>query len=353
MRYQVCCFYSASIGILNLTGNSQEYRFLQLNLNRVNLICLPDVNYDTEMVNVLCSSSLENAILIACIAIIIWLFVSYSRARRALQWWERRRAFQLYCETERIRNGLLQESLAMRRSIELLLGDSCEISLQSVRDWLTGIEKFHHSLGQLSDRLSPPYVEESLPLAIQYLLELWQTYNPKLNIQMELPRDWPDESPECSRVILIALDELLRITLSEVATSHLGNNTDTENRLRAFQQCETDKIGMLPSNVLTELSIHVSLKKQEKFGEIEVQISYPNESTLVSPSSLKDLDYLKEAFHFFTRGQCFYKRKDLTVVWYFRWRSPRHPLPKLTVDCEGFNYESKITKASQAENSRG
>lgn len=307
----------------------------------------------SEMLNVLCYSSLESAVLIACIAILVWWFVSYSRAQRALRWWERRRGFQLYCETERIRNGLLQESLAMRRSIELLLGDSCEISVESVRDWLTGIEKFHHSLGQLSDRLSPPYVEESLPLAIQYLLELWQTYNPKLNIQMELPGDWPDEPPECSRVILIALDELLRITLSEVGTSQWGNDTHTSGTLRAFQQCETQKIGMLPSDVLTDLSIHVSLEKQVRFGEIKVQLSYPNESTFVSPSHLKDLDYLKEAFHFLTRGQCFYKRKELTVAWYFRWRSPQHPLPKLTVDCEGFDYESKITKASQAENSRG
>jgi len=305
------------------------------------------------MVNVLCSSSLESAVLLACIAILIWLFVSYFRAQRALRWWERRRGFQLYCETERIRNGLLQESLAMRRSIELLLGDSCQISLQSVRDWLKGIETFHNSLGQLSDRLSPPYVEESLPLAIQYLLELWQTYNPKLNIQIELPGDWRDESPECSRVILIALDELLRITLSEVGTFELANDTDTPSTQKAFRQCETEKIGMLPLGILTELSIHVSLEKQGKFGEIKVQISYPNQSTFVSPSHLKDLDYLKEAFHFLTRGQCFYKRKELTVAWYFRWRSPQHQLPKLTIDCEGFDYESKITTASQAENSRG
>ncbi len=308
---------------------------------------------DTKMVDVSYLIVLESVVLSAGAAICVGIFLSYSRARRALRWWERRRGFQLYCETERIRNGLLQESLAMRRSLELWLGDTHEISLEHVRGWLKGIEKFHHSLGQLSDRLSPPFVEESLPLAIQYLLELWQTYNPHLNIQMELPGDWQDESPECSRVILIALDELLRITLSQGGTSRWSNDTDTKGVLRGFQQCQTEKIGMLPSEVFTQLSIHVSLQKQGKFSDIRVQLSYPHESTVVCPSSLKDLDYLKEAFHFVTGGQCFYKRKELMVTWHFRWRSPQSQLPKLTLDCDGFEYESKITKASQVKNSRG
>lgn len=57
------------------------------------------------MVNVSYFIVLESVVSIAGVLICVGLFLSYSRARRALRWWERRRGFQLYCETERIRNG--------------------------------------------------------------------------------------------------------------------------------------------------------------------------------------------------------------------------------------------------------
>lgn len=217
---------------------------------------------------------------------LLWLLASYLRAQQALQWWSQRQSMQLFREAEKIRDGLLQESFTMRRSLELSLIDDVELSTKTSEDWLKKIQGFHYSLDQLSDRLSPAYIEDSLPLAIQCVVERWRTCNPRLKIEMELPEPWRHEPPDRSMVILRALDELLRITSSEL---------------------------------LTEISMHISLKQQGDLGELIVHISYPNVSTLICYSRPKELQYLSQTFRFLTSGQCFCRRKKLTVAWYFRW----------------------------------
>jgi hypothetical protein len=148
------------------------------------------------------------------------------------------------------------------------------------------MEKFYHSLEQLSDHLSPAYIEDSLPLAIQGVVESWQTYNSKLRIKIELPTAWRQESIERSLIILRVLDELLRITASEL---------------------------------VRELSLKISLNQQGNLAELIVQILYPDVPTLVSDWSREDLEYLSQTFEFLTSGQCSRRREELTVAWYFRW----------------------------------
>lgn len=217
---------------------------------------------------------------------LFWFPTSYLRTQRALQWWHQRQWIQLGSEAHRIRDGLLQESFTIRRSLELSLVDNIDISAKIGQDWLNKIEKFHHYLEQLSDRLSPVHIEYSLPLAIQYLLELWRTCNPKLNIEMDLPTHWWHEPPDRSIVILRVLDELIRISMSKL---------------------------------LTEISIDITLKLQENIGELVVYIFYPDVSTLISYYSLKDLEYLGQTFEMLTSGQCFREIKELSMAWCFRW----------------------------------
>ena len=174
----------------------------------------------------------------------------------------------------------------MRRSLEVSLIDNIELSTQRNQDWLKKIEKLHYSLEQLSDRLAPAYLEDSLPLAIQYVVEPWQKCNPRLKIEMELPARWRHELPDRSLVVLRVLDELLRITASEL---------------------------------LAEVSIYIDLKIQENIGELSIHVSYPDLARLTSYSKLKELEYLKLTFQFLTSGQCYHRRKNLTLVLYFKW----------------------------------
>lgn len=189
-------------------------------------------------------------------------------------------------EAEKIRDDLLQESFAIRRSLELAIGGDGSASTGISGDCLKTIENFHHSLQQLSDRLSPAYIEDSLPLAIQGVVEPWRTGNPRLKINMDLPAWWSHEPPERSLVILKILDELLRITSSEL---------------------------------LTDILINISLTLLGNIGELSVHISYPDTSTFDANSNQKELEYLSLTFEFLTSGQCCRRNKELTAAWYFRW----------------------------------
>jgi hypothetical protein len=225
-------------------------------------------------------------VLIAQLMSLFCFPASYLRSQRALQWWQQTQSRQLSCEAEKIRDGLLQESFTIRRILELSLLNEDLTSTQLNQDLLEKMENFYHSLEQLSERLSPAYIEDSLPLAIQGVVESWRTCNSNVKIEMDLPAAWRQEPLDRSLLILKILDELLQMSSSEI---------------------------------LTELSIHISLKQQGNIGELIVHISYPDVPTLVSYWSKEDLEYLSQTFQFLIAGQCCRLREELTVVWYFRW----------------------------------
>ena len=99
----------------------------------------------------------------------------------------------------------------IRRGLELSLIGNAGVSAQESKVWLSQIERLHRSLETLSNDLSPLYLEESLSLAIQSVLETDRQIPPNLNLTLSLPAQWHYESPERSRVILTAFHELLRI----------------------------------------------------------------------------------------------------------------------------------------------
>jgi hypothetical protein len=218
----------------------------------------------------------------------ICLIVSQLKTQKALQWWFYSQSQKLANEAERIRDSLLQESCCMRRSIERSITEP-DISAKSSQEWITTVEILHHSLAHLSDRLAPPHVEYSLPLAIEFLIESWQAKNTQLKIKTQLPKLWRDELPNQSVFVLQILDELLRI---------------------------------LSVKNLTKNSIEISLiPLQYELNQLVIRISYPDVQSLVLCSQLPELKYLQQTFRFLTSGQCFCQRAKLTETLYFRWRS--------------------------------
>jgi len=225
--------------------------------------------------------------LIIYLVTLIRFLASEHTTQKALQWWSCRQSIKLFQEAEKIRDGLLQESFAIRRSLEMLSVDNLELSFNKTQDCLKQIDQFHQSLVQLSDRLFPAYLQDSLPLAIHCLLEPWRTSHPHLYFHIDMPAYWRQESVGCSLTVVRALEELLRITLPEV---------------------------------LTPISIDISLEEQQNIGQLIVRITYPNPYILISSSSLPELKFLCKIFQILTSGKCFYRIKNLTVVWYFCWK---------------------------------
>jgi hypothetical protein len=218
--------------------------------------------------------------------LLLWSVVSYLEMQRALQWWFKRQSAQLLSESEQIHNGLLQDVFAMRRSLELSLVDEAGVSSSQGQDWLKKAEKLHESLEQLSDALSPPFLAESLPLAMQCMLKRRRSQL-GLNLEVVLPSQWRDESSERNRIVLMVLDELLKLALPKAAI-------DATHR--------------------------VSLTATETAGELAVAVTYPDLETLTSLTQTKELKYLCCCFQCLASGRCVCQRENLTVIWRFRWR---------------------------------
>ncbi|WP_414541633.1 hypothetical protein [Nostoc sp. CCY0012] len=211
---------------------------------------------------------------------------SYHKIQKALQWWSSRQSTKLFLEAEKIRDGLLQESFIIRRSLDLLTVKHPISSTKETQECLQKIDNFHHSLAKLSDRLFPASLQDSLPLAIECLLETWLISHPCQYFYIDMPGSWRHETAERSMIVLQALEELLIITVPEAVTPK---------------------------------SIYITLKQQENLAQLIVTISYPDVSTLTFYSHLAELDYLCESFRILTAGKCFYNSKNLNAVWYLCW----------------------------------
>lgn len=236
----------------------------------------------------------------ACLSLINWFgsastflnmnllrfFASYLKTEKALQWWSKRQSMHLFQESHKIRDQLLQESFVIRRSIERDLAENAELLPQNHQAWLNQLEQLHHSLEKLSDRLVPAYTEDSLPIAIQCLINSWQIRNPPVKFQLDLPTGWRQEQPERNLLIVRILDELLRINL--------------ENHSK-------------------QILIYIGLKQESNVGKLTIQTTYPDNCTVIKSSKSKDLEYLSETFRVLTSGHCLYRREDSKMSWYFSW----------------------------------
>lgn len=122
-----------------------------------------------------------------------------TNSDQLLRWWHQSQAQWLNDEADAIRNSLLQDLFAVRRKLEMLNPDS--------NPCLQDIEHLYHALDHLGNRLSSPYIYDSLPLAIQHTLKPWETALP---VAADLPTQWSAEAIEHIRLVLSVLDHLLK-----------------------------------------------------------------------------------------------------------------------------------------------
>jgi hypothetical protein len=210
--------------------------------------------------------------------------VSWHQTQAALQWWEGRRTLRLDQQAEYIREGLLQELFTMRRCLEL--SETPDPSHTQHQHWLSQVEKLHQSLEQLGYQLSPPYSEESLPLALQHLLQQWQRRPPTCKIELDLPLQWQEQRSESNRLVITALDELLQLVLPQ------------------------DAVG---------LSAQICLRTQGHRAELALQVMYPDPTLRSQVCRARELRYLERAFEVLAAGRCFQQQRGATASWRLSW----------------------------------
>lgn len=222
-----------------------------------------------------------------------WLLVVPFWTWQTMQWWNQRQTLRLSQAAEKIRDHLLQETFALRRSLELAVLNGGTISEHQGHAWIASLEAFYQSLAQIGNQLSPSHCEENIALAIQHLLEAWQASHSRLTVTLNLPATWHREPFIRSRTILSILQELLSL--------------------------------VLPQNAAVVV-LHVQLveiEQSQPIGELTVQVDYGDTATLATSIQLanqvEDLKQLYRTFRILTGGRCTQEQQDQTASWYLRW----------------------------------
>jgi hypothetical protein len=222
----------------------------------------------------------------AMIAPVLWHFILIHQRRIALQWWFKQQSRKLWNESERIRNDMLQEVFVIRRYFESHREQEA-IAPSDFRDCLARFEKLQASLGLLNHQLCPDYADECLPLAIQALMQRWQQCVPTLRLNLDLPTEWQPTSLEQNRVILITLDELLKIATS-------------------------------PPWINPHLSIDLSTDAHGGNLKVRLQnVDMPTKSQIIHS---KELIYIYRSFQWLVSGHCSVQVQRNAIAWCFRWR---------------------------------
>jgi len=218
--------------------------------------------------------------------------MAFTDTQQALRWWCQRQTLGDCYEAEAIRDGLLQESFALWRQLETAVPSTnatANSGLQLVSQaQLATIERLHGALQAMGDRLSPPYADDCLILALQHLLERRRVETPLLKLQTQFPSQWRSEPYQISRTVLTTVDELLHLVIGQTLTD-------------------------------LQPDMSVQLRSRHDRGELVVQFTYPAGELPPHPSRTPEFAYLRRAFQVLTRGRCFYQITTASVTWHLLW----------------------------------
>lgn len=234
--------------------------------------------------------------------------------KEAIQWWHQKKLKQLESEANLIREQLLQESFAMRRSLELSSVKSDKFaSCHQHDDWTsTGytsvprhqkyveqLENFHSSLKELSDRLYPPYLNEGLPFALQHSVERWQQRLPECQFELNLPSKWQKESSADDSMVLNILEDLLNIQ----KTHTLSNN------LIAIELEQNSSLGKFDR----QLKVMFVRERTKNFTADNTCAEE------ITDGTRQKLQYLQQIFEGLTSGSCSNILGENSELWLFEW----------------------------------
>ncbi|MFG6100725.1 hypothetical protein D0962_02950 [Leptolyngbyaceae cyanobacterium CCMR0082] len=136
-----------------------------------------------------------------------------ANQQQAWLWWHGAQASQLHNQAESIRDDVLQQTFAFRRYLEnTLIGkNSNQTDVAQAEQWLGRLQALYQSLEQLSNQLSPPFITDSLPLALQFIVTHWQQTHPGLIVQLKNSPSWTDSSLNNNQIILSITIRILEL----------------------------------------------------------------------------------------------------------------------------------------------
>ena len=223
--------------------------------------------------------------------------------QRALQWWNQRQLDRQHQSAERIRDGLLQDLFAIRRSLEVTQHSSPTGS--HLTQVMTQLDTLHLGLETLSNHLSPPFAHDHFNLAIQHYLQQWQQEHPTVSLVFSLTSMTPIE---CNGISLNHHLALMSITeWLDIITPLLSDAAEVKVMLQA--QDNAYPCGQDPPDHGVVLTLAIKEPKGQQRNAIAQQPS---------------LGFLCHAFRLLSGGQVMdnIHQDKPWMQWQFCWSSP-------------------------------
>lgn len=206
-----------------------------------------------------------------------------ENVRSLLRWWYQQQAQLRIEEADSIRNGVLQDVFALRRRLELLCQDDREPS--ACEPCLENVQRIYEALEALSDRISSPYVEDSLPLAIRHCLQPWRSLLP---LQVALQATWDPEPAEQVALLLTFLNRVLQAVAS----------------------------GEKPP---ARCQVSLQMRQENKALLLQVGYAQPLPQALIALSHSADMTALLQTFHLLSEGCARLDVEPQAMTWELTW----------------------------------
>lgn len=234
------------------------------------------------------------------ISVLVGLAVFHWQTQQALRWWFEQQHQWLCREAEQVRNGPLQETFVMRRQLEMNPNETLGKPLSQHPTWMAQVTQLNGQLVRLSDELSPPYLETSLPLAIQaWAQEAELPGMPGMlgmpgvpGLMLCLPNCWHPEPPARVSLILSMLTYLMRLSMETA-------DLPTAMSLALSQQAGWGGRGV---------------------GVLEVRLDYATTAIAAAVGRSLNLQPLIRTFQVLAPGRCTQRQRQQRLIWQFRWR---------------------------------
>ncbi len=231
-----------------------------------------------------------------------WLAFAYywcqqQQQKQALQWFYARQSHHLSAQADSVREQLFQKAFALRRSLELGVMSTPEQAIGSLNQCLTLAEAFNLALERASDELSVPFLEDSLPLALQHLIKhrVDETISPEIGteVTLELPSEWPWQQTDKHRLLLWCVSECL-----EIWKTYWGQASSSALILT-----------LTHSNNVAKLQITLNSQLSQAL------IDLPGNDS----SEIKELGYIQQTFKVLMPGHCKLTGNHSKLLGEFRW----------------------------------
>jgi hypothetical protein len=244
-----------------------------------------------------------------------WLVALYAwqkkvrRQQQAWRWWYKQKNLQSHDIAEAIREGPLQQAFALRRALEngswqvggpdlksTTALSSGHISPEQTAHWLETFQALYQTLASLSDQLSPPFIADSLPLALQYTLKHYtfrQLGNFELNFKV-VPAHWPLDPSHKNQAILSTVTSLLALLLPR---------SDLNQPVNLILNCKNSL------NILT-----IRLRPVDSLSDTSDEIA-----------ELPEVQHLKEIFHSLTAGHLAINQTATALIGRLYWQNEEIP----------------------------